>query len=389
MKQHDITKICADSLRSFVNDNHGVKLGSSHAHELVAAYFGYKSRAAMLADTKYPMSALGQAKIIVMAPDTFIDQRRKELENLPHGLPDSYALGEGVYRALFSSHEQWSSAFPPFRSFLSLAKFMQEERGLIDGSNIYALPRHHVFDEQPKEDEMVLTIKHAFESGAGKMNVDTVTTIRFSRIAGRIGYGLARISEERGKEVIVPKAHGKPKWPYPNGTLVQCKDTKEIGIVFDAGENSTNALRLYTDTSKNMLIAKHEVSLLVDQSIEFVPMRLFLPYGKYVCDDGSEVLFNRDYNPLWSRKPDGSVAAIDPDTFIKHDRSKTQHYFNQKNGPAWGDKNMREIGMSVLKEWGVENKRPRTLDLLPQAIKAGDIDVLGQMSGGDRTKVFP
>lgn len=61
--QH-ITKLCADHLRAFVNDNHGVKLKASHAHELVAAFFGYKSRAALLADTRHPLSNLTSAALI-------------------------------------------------------------------------------------------------------------------------------------------------------------------------------------------------------------------------------------------------------------------------------------------------------------------------------------
>ena len=48
--QHDIPKLCADSLRSFLSDNHGIKLKSGHAHEIVAAFFGYKSKISLLAD---------------------------------------------------------------------------------------------------------------------------------------------------------------------------------------------------------------------------------------------------------------------------------------------------------------------------------------------------
>lgn len=208
MKQHDIDKLCADSLRSFLNQKQGIKLGASHAHELVAAFFGYQSRAALLADTKCPISNLNQAKIIVMAPDSFIDERRKELEGLPPELPDSYTLGEGVYAPLFSK-DQWASAFPPFRSFMSLVKFMAEERGLIESSNLYGVPRHHILDVKDSNEGVLLTVKHAYKADDGNMHVDAATKIELQRVAGRIGYGLARISEERGagnaREVLVAK----------------------------------------------------------------------------------------------------------------------------------------------------------------------------------------
>ena len=123
--QQTISKLCADSLRTFTKEKYDIKLKAAHAHELVAAYFGYSSKNAMLADTKYPISNLDQAEIIVMMPDDFIDQRRKNLQGLSPELPDSYTLGEAVYVSLFSD-EWWASQYPPFRSFEKLAKYLVE-----------------------------------------------------------------------------------------------------------------------------------------------------------------------------------------------------------------------------------------------------------------------
>src|SRR5690606_17794842 len=121
----DITKLCAASLPAFTLKNYGIQIKSAHAHELVAAYFGYKSRAPLLADTKRPICNLPLASILVMVPDSFIDQRRQELQGLSPELPDSYKLGEGVYVPLFAGNV-WTSLFPPFRGFDKLAKYMFE-----------------------------------------------------------------------------------------------------------------------------------------------------------------------------------------------------------------------------------------------------------------------
>ncbi len=96
----EITKSCADSLRSFSQNNFGIQLKSSHAHELVAAYFGYSSRAALLADTACPISNLRQAEFIILTPTAKIKERRKELNGLPQDLPDD--LTEGVYLPLLN-----------------------------------------------------------------------------------------------------------------------------------------------------------------------------------------------------------------------------------------------------------------------------------------------
>lgn len=97
----EITKACAESLRAFTQNNYGIQLKSSHAHELVAAYFGYASRAALIADKQYSIDNLADAEIIILnlsAP--LVDQRLKSLENLPLELPPSNILAEGITHPL-------------------------------------------------------------------------------------------------------------------------------------------------------------------------------------------------------------------------------------------------------------------------------------------------
>lgn len=101
--QLEITKRCADSLRAFSQNQFGIQIKSSHAHELVAAYLGYSSRAALLADSKCPITNLRQAEILVLTPTSPIKERRKELKGLPENLPDDIA--EGVYLPLYD--EKW------------------------------------------------------------------------------------------------------------------------------------------------------------------------------------------------------------------------------------------------------------------------------------------
>ncbi|ALL06986.1 hypothetical protein AQ505_16735 [Pedobacter sp. PACM 27299] len=71
----EITKACVDSLRTFTQNNYGIQLKSSHAHEIVAAYFGYSSRAALLADKKCPIGNLKDVEIIILhTPTPFVEQ---------------------------------------------------------------------------------------------------------------------------------------------------------------------------------------------------------------------------------------------------------------------------------------------------------------------------
>lgn len=196
--QQQLFKLWADSLRTFANKNYGIKLKATHAHELVAAFFGYSSKNAMLADTKYPITNLAQAEIIVMIPDDYIDQRRKKLQGLSSELPDSYTLGEAVYGSLFSD-EWWSSPHPPFRGYEKLAKFLVENNDAYQAVfKFYAdIPIHHSVDVKTTENGVLLTVIHSHRISAGKMLGDGKTTISLPRVAGRIGYGKPQVYVER------------------------------------------------------------------------------------------------------------------------------------------------------------------------------------------------
>ena len=102
--QLEITKKCADSLRSFAQNNYGIQIKSSHAHELVAAYFGYSSRAALLADTKSPITNLIKSEFVVLTPTAAFKERCKELKGLPENLP--HELVEGVYSPLYDENNK-------------------------------------------------------------------------------------------------------------------------------------------------------------------------------------------------------------------------------------------------------------------------------------------
>jgi hypothetical protein len=89
--QIDISKACSDFLRSEFATQTGDRLKASHSRELVAAYFGYKSHAALLAEKTYPLDGLDNAAVLV--PNIpLIDVRRKCLDGLSRALPSSYEL---------------------------------------------------------------------------------------------------------------------------------------------------------------------------------------------------------------------------------------------------------------------------------------------------------
>ncbi|AHI05768.1 Atc1 protein [Bdellovibrio bacteriovorus W] len=196
--QQDIPKMCADSLRTFTSEKLNIKLKAAHAHELFAAYVGYSSKNAMLADTKYPINSLPQAKIVIMVPDADVDRRRTDLEGLSPDLPNSYLLGEPIYASLFSD-KFWASHYPPFRSFEKAAIYLAERDYNFQEvfKRYHGIPLHHFVSVRREQDAVTLSVIHATRTSNGEMLGNGKTKIELHRVAGHIGYEEPRISVER------------------------------------------------------------------------------------------------------------------------------------------------------------------------------------------------
>lgn len=89
----DLSKLCADFLRQNHASQSIEKLKASHARELVAAFFGYKSHAALMAEKTYPLAQLEEAYIFI--PDIpLMNDRRSKLNGLPNDLARSIDLAK-------------------------------------------------------------------------------------------------------------------------------------------------------------------------------------------------------------------------------------------------------------------------------------------------------
>lgn len=191
---NDIIKLCADSLRVFTKDNYGIKLKASHAHELVAAIFGYKSKNAMLADVKYPLSNISQANIIVLGPTAPIDQRRKELQGLSDDLPDTYTLAEGAYLALIEE----KVLRKPWQTYEHLAIFLADEYLRQQNMDkVYKRAVREGVEVERRCDSVLLTVSRFYQIPRNEGGVEEVYLsiyINLPRIACHIGYANPKIS---------------------------------------------------------------------------------------------------------------------------------------------------------------------------------------------------
>ncbi|WP_158828994.1 hypothetical protein [Mucilaginibacter lacusdianchii] len=185
----EITKTCADSLRAFTQNNYGIQLKSSHAHELVSAYFGYKSRAALIADKQCPISNLPDAEIIILNPATsLVDQRLLSLENLPSELPSSNILAKGVYAPIIAD-EQFSGRV--WTGFQDLALTLVEERAKefrMFGKNIREMDWISHVDLQTIQSGVRMSVIFDYPTNTNNPQRYSKVEIELSRVAGGIGY---------------------------------------------------------------------------------------------------------------------------------------------------------------------------------------------------------
>jgi len=191
----EITKACADSLRAFTQNNYGIQLKSSHAHELVAAYFGYASRAALLADKNYHIGNLMDAEIIILnALPILVDQRLKTLDNVPSGLPSSDILAEGVYAPLVADEHFSGKIWPGFHD---AAIALADERAFANLRMMGMDPKELTWiidvEVNTTESEVLMTVVIDYPANAKKPLRHASVAITLPRMAGCIGYGKPKV----------------------------------------------------------------------------------------------------------------------------------------------------------------------------------------------------
>jgi hypothetical protein len=124
---------------------------------------------------------------------------------------------------------------------------------------------------------------------------------------------------------------------------------------------------------------------------DFVPARLWLPYGYWTLADDSEVIFARDYLPMW-RVAGESVERLDPWLWIEG--ISQSHVFSASCGTViWDRGPARELALNYLARRRIF-ELPRLVDAMPHLIEAGDestgraVDALRCRVGGGSLPSF-
>ncbi|MBI4030873.1 MAG: hypothetical protein HY370_04295 [Proteobacteria bacterium] len=202
--QADISKMCADFLRAYVLSETNENLKATHARELTAAFFGYKSHAALLAEKKHPLHQLEKAAILV--PDiALMDARRGKLEGLPPHLPDSKMIARKIVdfldrESLFTGTVWW--VYDTLENYI-IEEFLPEyDYAVMDDLSGQMAETNALFDETyyeeaivDEDDDGILVSVTGQCNGTSDQDkpfsgdqIDLTVTVEMSRAAGRNAY---------------------------------------------------------------------------------------------------------------------------------------------------------------------------------------------------------
>ena len=76
------------------------------------------------------------------------------------------------------------------------------------------------------------------------------------------------------------------------------------------------------------------------------------PYGKWTCKDGREVLFDRGYSPIYSRRPGQPTELADPEEFVDGIVKSEHYWLDGRTQPEYSAATRRKLDR-ILREWGI------------------------------------
>lgn len=176
------------------------------------------------------------------------------------------------------------------------------------------------------------------------------------------------------------------KGKIPAGTLVYLKKHHKNPAIVLSHDTLNNLIWCYEDGGPTAM-SREEITVSKNQSEakNFQPMRLLLPYGKWTCENGTEVLFNRDYLPIWTRETNRKVNTIDPDTHINY-IGEPEFYFGDGNAPWNGEKNTLVKCRNILNHWNVGHRKSKLVLALADSVQKGNAR---NLKFKDKTKIYP
>lgn len=180
-------------------------------------------------------------------------------------------------------------------------------------------------------------------------------------------------------------------WRLTELPLAKTRTRGALGQIKSLGRKETAILKSFgrpttAITQKNVSgVADFEYISPKQPSALFLPMRLYLPYGYWIEDNGAKVLFSRDYKPMWRIRANLPVERLEPWLWIK--RREMVHLWEEAHTP-WDSMELRLRMESYLDEMGIHTL-PILADALPLLVHDDNLNAFSQGADALRSLRIP
>jgi hypothetical protein len=174
------------------------------------------------------------------------------------------------------------------------------------------------------------------------------------------------------------------------GSIVKLKipgRMKNPGILRKSGRPTY----MITDRSVDTMVADFEVTIPRTPQESFIPARLKFVYGYWTEESGAQVLFSRDYKPLWRIRDGRKPERLQPWLWIE---KVEENHFWEDVGVPWDKKARMAEEEQRLLDFGI-TALPMLVDVLPELIfdpslkTVGDaVDVIAKREDPAVTETF-
>jgi hypothetical protein len=155
------------------------------------------------------------------------------------------------------------------------------------------------------------------------------------------------------------------------------RQSGQVGKLKPPGRNGEHViLREFGSATRVMTHKSARVSVADFQYVSprkplplFIPMRLYMPYGILTEDDGSRVMFSRDYFPMWRLRKGKTPERMKPWERID---SFGLTLVLPENAMPWHNSNNFTVCLRFLEQEGIRSF-PLSLDALPLIVKDNSV----------------
>lgn len=225
------------------------------------------------------------------------------------------------------------------QSLSACRETLAKASGYRDWHELEQLVGHEMVSNIELEANIIAAISQKLELNAGSIQHIFATQRLFGNANANPERAVTLRAKVYEQTEIPPAKAGEPGYVCQLNVSGRKKETVILRKM------DGNSLKLINQNSITFYVVRQEVTFQRDILPFFIPQRFWMPYGKWIETDGSEVLFSRDYFPLWRIQPQKSPERIHPNERIHYEK---QEWFWQEGDEPWNSVETYELCIKLL-----------------------------------------